>query len=153
MIASAPHLGNSVRMDHEEAVALFESLTNASRHVAEHVLEAHGGDVNSAVEWDLESGGVGHGVHPGGGALHASPPDFVEEPDEEEELPQARSRPASGPLPAAARPRSSPIEVRKLIRPGRRVGGRTRAGRGRSSSILPRSFAALMCFTCLRRLC
>ncbi|PSC74230.1 acetolactate synthase [Micractinium conductrix] len=139
-------------MDRDEALMLFESLTAAPPHVAEHVLEAHGWEVNSAVEWYLESGGVGHGAGPAGEAAAgfgaapefdadaafggeagfavaaASPPDYIEEPDDEvvvEEEPEAQRpgpaalrgaaaagrRPASRPLPASARPRSSPIEI------------------------------------------
>lgn len=156
-------------MDRDEALALFEGLTSAPPHVAEHVLDAHGWDVNSAVEWYLESGGVGHGAAgaalalgagagggPGAGggddwdaggwedvgaeagaapayggsaaaaAAPALPPDYIEEPDDvivedpsDEQQPAAaggavrsmRGRAASRPMPASARPRSSPIEV------------------------------------------
>lgn len=133
----------------------------------------HGWDVNSAVEWYLESGGVGHGVvgaappfgGGGGGGAGAGggddwgaigwedvgadagaapahgeaaadaaaapimrPPDDMEEVDDVivEEDPQpaaaaavgagarsARGRVASRPMPAAARPRSNPIDVRQ----------------------------------------
>lgn len=115
-------------MERDEALALFENLTGAAPHVAEHVLDAHGcvgggcwpvwgagaaaaaaaalpaaampllfqqcvlashnaaalhpeppssllpvirWDVNSAVEWFLESGGVGHGF--GAEAAQAAP--------------------------------------------------------------------------------
>ncbi|KAI7837176.1 hypothetical protein COHA_008969 [Chlorella ohadii] len=71
-------------MEREEALALFENLTGAAPHVAEHVLDAHGWDVNSAVEWYLESGGVGHGIGADAPqAVPASPPDYIEEPDDE----------------------------------------------------------------------
>jgi hypothetical protein len=115
-------------MDHDEALLLFESLTGASNHIAEHVLEAHGWDVNSAVEWYLESGGVGFGAPQ---QAPASPPDLIEEPDDlgDEEPGQGPrgSRPSSRPLPAAARPRSSPIEVPRSVAGGRwRVAGRER---------------------------
>lgn len=134
----------------------------------------HGWDVNSAVEWYLESGGVGHGAAgaalalgagagggPGAGggddwdaggwedvgaeagaapayggsaaaaAAPALPPDYIEEPDDvivedpsDEQQPAAaggavrsmRGRAASRPMPASARPRSSPIEVRNIRR-------------------------------------
>jgi hypothetical protein len=87
-------------------VAQFVAITGAQESVAEHVLEAHGGDLNGAVSWFLESGGVGHGSGASplaggfgglggggggaGGAGAAAPP---------------------GPLPASAAPQSSPIEV------------------------------------------
>lgn len=154
----------------EEAL-LFTTRLPPVDHVSSSFLQ-HGWDVNSAVEWYLESGGVGHGevgvVPPVGGgnagagagggddwgagdwedvaaeagpapafggsaaaahAAPASPPNHVEEADDvvveelaEEEPPAAaeaavgrgrsmRGRAATRPLPAAARPRSSPIEV------------------------------------------
>ena len=95
-------------MDHEEAVATFCGLTGANDTIAVHVLEAHGWSLDEAVSFFLDSGGVGFGAP----ALPASPPDLIEEPEED----QATAReagPASAPLPAAARPRSSPIEVRR----------------------------------------
>jgi hypothetical protein len=83
-------------------LAQFVAITGAQESVAEHVLEAHCGDLNGAVSWFLESGGVGHGSGASplaggfggfggvGGAGAAAPP---------------------GPLPASAAPQSSPIEV------------------------------------------
>lgn len=94
----------------EGDLALFESLTGAPRHVAEHLLEAHGGNVNSAADWYLESGGVGHGVE--AAQPPASPPDYVEEPDDDDDPPAAAAAARrSRLLQASARPRSSPIEV------------------------------------------
>ncbi|KAL4436090.1 hypothetical protein ABPG77_005538 [Micractinium sp. CCAP 211/92] len=156
-------------MERDEALALFEGLTSAPAHVAEHVLDAHGWDVNSAVEWYLESGGVGHGIvgaappiGGGGGGAGAGggddwgasgwedvgadagaapahgeaaadaaaapmmrPADDMEELDDvivEDPQPaaaaavgagarSARGRVASRPMPAAARPRSNPIDI------------------------------------------
>jgi hypothetical protein len=73
----------------------FCGITGATEAVAEHVLEAHGGDLNAAVNFYLESGGVGFGT--GGGMPNHT--GF--------ELPAV-----SGPLPAAtAGPNFSPIEV------------------------------------------
>lgn len=48
-------------MDHEEAIAMFIAVTDAPRHIAEHVLDAHHWDLNNSVAFFLESGGVGHG--------------------------------------------------------------------------------------------
>ncbi|EFN59802.1 hypothetical protein CHLNCDRAFT_133523 [Chlorella variabilis] len=95
-------------MDREDALSTFVTLTGANGQVAGHLLDSFGGDLDSAINFYLESGGVGYGGPP----VPASPPDYVEEPDVIEEEPgpvAARSR--SRPLPAAARPRSSPIEI------------------------------------------
>lgn len=99
-------------MDREDALSTFVTLTGANGQVAGHLLDSFGGDLDSAINFYLESGGVGYGGPP----VPASPPDYVEEPDVIEEEPgpvAARSR--SRPLPAAARPRSSPIEVRAAV--------------------------------------
>jgi hypothetical protein len=92
-------------MDREEALALFQDLTGANEVVAEHVLEAMQWDLDSSVNFFLESGSVGFGGATV--ASPASPPDLIEEPDFEEELP--RQRPSS--RTAQQPPRSSPIEV------------------------------------------
>lgn len=99
-------------MDRDTALRMFRELTGANGSVAEHVLEAHAQDLDAAVSFYLESEGVGFG--PGAQLLPASPPDLVEEPDDVVVAPRA-SRPGSRPLPAAARPRSSPIEVRRSV--------------------------------------
>lgn len=96
-------------MDRDSALSVFQNLTGANRTVAEHVLDAHGWDLDSSVNFFLESEGVGFGQ--GASAVPASPPDYVEEPDDVVVVPPA-SIPSSRPLPAGARPRSSPIEVR-----------------------------------------
>ena len=84
-----------------DLIGAFISVTEAPESVAEHLLEAHGGDLDAAVSFYLESGGVGHGVvgsagpHPQA-ARHDSPP---------------RQRP----LAASEPPRSSPIEVSERL--------------------------------------
>lgn len=103
-----------------QAVATFCAITDAAPHVAEHVLDAHHWELDTAVNFYLESGGVGHGVG------HAEPPvagpgppaaagGWEEVQDlvaEEGEAPPAR--PAAGRTAAASaavRPRSEPIEA------------------------------------------
>lgn len=48
-------------MENQNLVRQFVVVTSAPKHVAEHVLEAHGWDVDAAVGFYMESGGVGHG--------------------------------------------------------------------------------------------
>ena len=93
-------------MDLEDAIATFEAVTGGTRSVAIHLLDAYGGDVNAAVAYYLESGGVGHG-----NGMH-SPPDL--------ELPEALVQPARPSNMAANQP-ESPIEVRAGADGGRRV--------------------------------
>jgi hypothetical protein len=81
-------------MARSEVVLQFCAITGASEHVAEHVLEAHEWDLNSSVEFYLESGGVGHGNGSLGGlgaseATEPRPPIFS----------------------ATTAPRSSPINI------------------------------------------
>ncbi|GAB4814648.1 hypothetical protein N2152v2_001694 [Parachlorella kessleri] len=84
---------------------MFCSITDSPRGVAEHVLDAHHWDLNNAVAFYLESGGVGHGNHgpanAGGWDAGAA---FVQEPEE-----GLVRQPA--PAGAAAFPRSQPIEI------------------------------------------
>jgi hypothetical protein len=47
------------------AVGDFVDVTNAEPEVARHVLEAHGWDVDEAVSFYLETGGVGYQQHTG----------------------------------------------------------------------------------------
>lgn len=47
--------------DHQELVDQFVTITSSSRHVAEHVLEAHAWDLDLSIDFYLDSGGVGHG--------------------------------------------------------------------------------------------
>lgn len=49
-------------MVNEEQIQQFIAITNAPRHVAEHVIEAHNNDLDAAVNFYLESGGIGHGT-------------------------------------------------------------------------------------------
>ncbi|KAL6774060.1 hypothetical protein ACKKBG_A23610 [Auxenochlorella protothecoides x Auxenochlorella symbiontica] len=56
-------------MDGEDAIDTFMALTNAPRHVAQHVLDAHAGDLEAGVSFYLEGGGVGHGVTGPSGSL------------------------------------------------------------------------------------
>lgn len=44
-----------------ELVDSFVAITGAPAHVAEHMLEAYGFDIDAAVNFYLESGGIGHG--------------------------------------------------------------------------------------------
>ena len=100
-------------MDLEDAIATFEAVTGGSRSVALHLLDAYGGDVNSAVAYYLESGGVGHGT--GVQGLPDSPPDLEELPEALEEQEQEEAQPArpGNNRAAAYQPESSsPIEVR-----------------------------------------
>ena len=48
-------------MEKAQCIRQFTCITSAPLHVAEHVLEAHAWDLDSAVDFYLESGGVGHG--------------------------------------------------------------------------------------------
>jgi hypothetical protein len=50
-------------MVNEEQIQQFIFVTNAPRHVAEHVIEAHNSDLDAAVNFYLESGGIGHGTN------------------------------------------------------------------------------------------
>lgn len=81
-------------MAEPEAIDQFVLITGAPVHIATHVLEAHDWDVDAAVNFYLESGGVGHGNF-------GLPTEQV--------LPEPAPRPL--PLPANAAPRSSPIEA------------------------------------------
>ncbi|KFM22863.1 FAS-associated factor 2-B [Auxenochlorella protothecoides] len=56
-------------MDGEDAIDTFMALTNAPRHVAQHVLDAHAGDLEAGISFYLEGGGVGHGVTGPSGSL------------------------------------------------------------------------------------
>lgn len=81
-------------MTRSEVVSQFCSITGAPEHVAEHVLEAHEWDLNSSVEFYLESGGVGHGNGSLGGVGEAE---------------TAEPRPPI--FSATTAPRSSPIHI------------------------------------------
>ena len=80
-------------MADQELIDQFVAITDAPRHVAEHLLDAYGYDLESAVEFYIESGGVGHG----------------------NVTTTTTTRPAAttspSPLPASAPPRSSPINL------------------------------------------
>jgi hypothetical protein len=73
-----------------EAIATFCAVTGAADHVADHVLEAHGGNLDAAISFYLESGGIGHGHEVSPGHRHLGP---------------------DGPRPARAAPRSVPVEA------------------------------------------
>ena len=79
-----------------ELVSQFVAITNAPAHVAEHILEAHGWELEPSVNFYIESGGVGHGNESAGfgAGVFGSPPP-----------------PSGNPLPASAAPRSSPLEI------------------------------------------
>jgi len=71
-------------MVNEEQIQQFISITNAPRHVAEHVIEAHNSDLDAAVNFYLESGGIGHGttiqpINPGDPP--DSPPIIIDDQD------------------------------------------------------------------------
>ncbi len=85
-----------------ELIDQFIAITSAPRHVAQHILEAHGGDLESSIDFYLESGGVGHGNDALG------PPAGFDFSDPMAESP---ARPPRRPLPASAAPRSSPLET------------------------------------------
>jgi len=80
-------------MAHPEVLEQFIAITSASRHIAEHILEAHDWNLEPSVNFYLESGGVGHGNETAGFAFN----DPMESP--------------ARPLPASAAPRSSPLET------------------------------------------
>jgi hypothetical protein len=83
--------------DHPRLIEEFIAITGSPRHVAEHILEAHGWNLEPSVNFYLESGGVGHGNETAGFAFNDP---MLESP--------ARPR---YPLPASAAPRSSPLEA------------------------------------------
>ncbi|KAG7667008.1 hypothetical protein Ndes2526B_g04499 [Nannochloris sp. 'desiccata'] len=83
-------------MAHPELLEQFIVITSAPRHVAEHILEAHGWILEPSVNFYLESGGVGHGNETAGFAFN--------EPMESPAHPPR-------PLPFSAAPRSSPLET------------------------------------------
>jgi len=80
-------------MAQPELLEQFIAITSAPRHVAEHILEAHGWNLEPSVNFYLESGGVGHGNETAGFAFNDP---MMESP--------------ARPLPASAAPRSSPLE-------------------------------------------
>ena len=45
--------------DHEEDIATFQAITGADHETADHVLEAHGWDLNRGVNFYMESSGTG----------------------------------------------------------------------------------------------
>lgn len=45
--------------DHEEDIATFQAITGADHETAEHVLEAHGWDLNRGVNFYMESSAAG----------------------------------------------------------------------------------------------
>lgn len=83
----------------------FVQITNAPEHVARHVLEAHGWDVESSVSFYLESGGVGHGFDALGmdGGMLSPKVDKVNQND------SARRKPRSSPLQVVRR------KIKKLL--------------------------------------
>ena len=72
-------------MAQAEAIATFCSVTDASPDVAQHVLEAMGWDLDAAVSFYLEGGGVGYGygTHAGGGGMAGDEEEDVAELIEE----------------------------------------------------------------------
>ena len=96
MEGTEPSCDRECQADQREMlVHQFVQVTQATEHVAKHVLEAHGWDMDAAVSFYLESGGVGHGF---GNGSH-----------------RIESPPAQQPLRAEDVPRSSPIVVRFVI--------------------------------------
>jgi UBX domain/UBA-like domain len=86
-------------MSDPELLDQFVAITSAPRHVAEHILEAHGWNLEPSVNFYLESGGVGHGNETA--RFGFSDPVPMESP----------LAPPRRPLPASAAPRSSPLET------------------------------------------
>lgn len=87
-------------MARSHVISQFCAVTGAPEHVAEHVLEAHAWDLNSSVEFYLESGGVGHGH---GNVVCEAPSGTL--------CTSAPLQTGSPILSAATAPRSSPIQV------------------------------------------
>ena len=63
-------------MANEEDINQFMAITDAPRHIAEHVISAHGpGNLDAAISFYLDSGGVGHGTgYPYSAQLPEFPP-------------------------------------------------------------------------------
>lgn len=80
--------------DHGILVDQFTAVTGCPSHVAEHILEAHDWNVDVAINFYLECGGIGHGGE--------SAKEFVEEALAVPPDPLTSGRDA---------PRSSPIDV------------------------------------------
>lgn len=78
-----------------DLISQFVAITSCPAHVAEHILEAHGWNLEPSINFYMESGGVGHGNESArfDHAFDHSPP------------------PTGNPLPASAAPRSSPLEI------------------------------------------
>lgn len=90
----------------EQMIQEFVGVTDAPLHVARHILEAHGWDLDTSVSFYIESGGVGHGMVED---MACSPPghDHELQPTEEEEC-----RPGVGVRQRRATRREIPIVVR-----------------------------------------
>ena len=90
----------------ERMIQEFVGVTDAPLHVARHILEAHGWDLDTSVSFYIESGGVGHGVVED---MACSPPghDHELQPTEEEEC-----QPGVGARQRRATRREIPIVVR-----------------------------------------
>eukprot|EP00890_Picochlorum_soloecismus_P006740 jgi/Picsp_1/891/NSC_04378-R1_regulator of the ubiquitin pathway (contains uas and ubx domains) len=73
--------------EQERMVEEFVGVTDAPLHVARHILEAHGWDLDTSVSFYIESGGVGHGVVED---MTYSPTGHELQPTEEECRPEAR---------------------------------------------------------------
>ena len=66
----------------ERMIQEFVGVTDAPLHVARHILEAHGWDLDTSVSFYIESGGVGPGVVED---MACSPPGHELQPTKEEE--------------------------------------------------------------------
>ena len=69
--------------DHKEDIATFQAITGADHETAEHVLEAHGWDLNRGVNFHMESSAAGI-------------------PEPPQNRPRSPMAPASGALPQEA---------------------------------------------------